>query len=86
MSLPPDQCCARDKYWYEMDDKEKIEKLMRELERTQFKVQDLSKLVSRLYEHEHASDGHMVAKIKVPGEESYPATCFRAERFCAQKP
>jgi hypothetical protein len=78
-------CCAREKYWYEMEDKQKIEKLQFELERTQNHLKTVSELVEKLYHHEHLDD-HMVSRIGVPGAEQYSGLRFHINKFVTQKP
>ena len=72
--------CEREKYWPEMDDKQKIEKLQRELARTQQQLATISDYVEKFMEHEHTSNGHIVIRLKHPYEESFYLK-FRAEKF-----
>jgi len=71
---------CRSKYWQEMNNEEKIEKLKNELFRSQQQIKKLSDFCNILFEHEHLNN-HVVIKIQDPNNESYGVFCFRVEKF-----
>jgi hypothetical protein len=75
-----DICCKRNKYWSEMTDSEKINKLQQELSRTQNRLADVCKYVSQLIDHNHFNN-HITIRLQNPNEESYNGLYFRPEDF-----
>ena len=67
---------CREAYWAEMSAEQKIEKLMKELIRTQHAFNRLSEYVTKLIDHDH-KDGKLIAFIESPNCESYNGLSFR---------
>jgi len=60
-----DECCkvAREMYWSEIDDTEKIRRMRSEIKNLQRKVKKLNKLFDRLSIHSHLSNGEIVIPL-----------------------
>ena len=70
----------REKYFGEMDNAQRIQKLSDELLRTQRKVEELCLLVDTLTHHDHM-DTKIVTELKNTYERQDRAICFRPYDF-----
>ncbi len=64
----------RELYWSELDADMKIKKLSNELNRTQYELNRIGKIVMKLMEHKH-SKGRLVTNLSQWEGDGY---CFRA--------
>lgn len=56
-------CEAREKYWSEIDDKEKIKRLRQIVKQQQGELRRLSNLVDMLANHEHGKLGQILSPL-----------------------
>ena len=71
--------CAREKYWSELTDAERIQKLKREVERMQYYLERSGRLISRLIRHRHS--GSDIVEVVSPHGEYVDELNFRKERW-----
>ncbi len=66
-------CEGREKYWSELDDKEKIERLRQIVKQHQNELRRLSASVEVLMNHEHGKSGQILSPVRHGGWHTFPA-------------
>jgi len=61
--------CRREKYWSELTDSEKIERMRDEVKRWQYKCAEMQNVVDKLHSHQHAPNGEIVVPLRCSGSE-----------------
>ena len=61
------QKCSRDKYWSEVDEKEKCKRLRREVQSLQFRMKEQSTFIKKLLLHAHL--GNELVTVLQPDDE-----------------
>ena len=74
------EMCMREKYFVEMDDTQRIQKLSDELLRTQRKVEELCLIIECLLHHDHI-DSKIMVEFKNPNEVNDRSIYFRPYDF-----
>jgi len=70
---------GREKYWDELDDSGKIERLRGIVKEQQRFIEKMVKYFDKLIDHDHLN-GKMIARIRHPNEESYGSPHHRKYR------